>query len=262
LEEYEGGSIMARPRGSRKAQERQERIQQGAGRALGYVRVSTRLQAEEGHSLHGQEQRLREVCEREGIELVEVVVEVESGAKVRPGLTALQARIREGEARCIVYPKLDRLGRSLIDTAKLVEWACAEGVDLLSADEGWQVRGGEKADKMLPFRLAMAEVELQRIRERTKEGLAAAKSKGVQLGSGQRLQAADPVTVRAVELLRLGATYAAIAEALNAEGHRTARGGAFHVGPVYKLLRRVAPELVDARAEGNRVGDGLAAAAL
>jgi site-specific DNA recombinase len=249
---------MARPRGSRKQQERLALLARGNGKALGYVRVSTEQQAEGGHSLDGQKDRLRVAADREGLELLDIIVEVESSMKKRPGLEALQERIRAGEAGCIVYPKLDRLGRSLIDTAKLVEWACTECVDLLSTDEGWQVRDGVKVDKMLPFRLAMAEVELQRIRERTREGLAAAKSKGVQLGTGKRTKAEDPAAVRAIALLRKGLTYAAIAAALNAEGFTTARGCAWAMGNTHAMLRRIAPDLVDARAEGNAVlGGGL-----
>lgn len=253
---------MARPRGSKREQQRQTLLALGNGKAIGYARVSTAEQGEHGHSLDGQRARLAEVCEREGLELVDVVVEVESSTKRRPGLESLQARVRSGEARCITYPKLDRLGRSLIDTAKLVEWACAECVDLLSADEGWQVRDGVKVDKMLPFRLAMAEVELQRIRERTREGLAAAKAKGVQLGAKQRTEADSPAATRAIELLNAGLSYAAIAQTLNDEGFVTARGCVWRMGTVHSMLRRLACELVDRRAEGNGCrGDGLAVTA-
>ena len=102
------------------------------------------------------------IAAREGFVLVDVVAEVESGAKERDGLADVQARVLAGEAQGIIFPKVDRLGRSMVHLLKVVDWAAKNRIDLLSADEGWQVRDGAKVDKMLPFRLAMAEVELER----------------------------------------------------------------------------------------------------
>lgn len=254
---------MARPRGSRKAQEREDRLALGRGRLAGYVRVSTLAQAEEGHSLSGQEARLREVCERNGFELAAIYSDVASGTKTdRDGLREAQEAVTRGEAEGLVFGKLDRITRSMRHGAALVEWARSEGYTLLSSDEGPMVTRGTLVNEALPFFLALAQVERERISRRTKEGLSAAKSQGVQLGTGRRLQAEDPAAVRAVELLHEGLTYQAIAAALNSEGHRTARGCAFHAGPVYGLLRRIAQADVDARAEGNvPVGAALAGAA-
>ena len=57
---------MPRPRGSRKQREQEARLATGRGRLVGYLRVSTEGQQNHGHSLAGQEQRLREACERAG----------------------------------------------------------------------------------------------------------------------------------------------------------------------------------------------------
>ncbi len=255
---------MARPRGSRKQRERDERLALGAGKLVGYVRVSTVGQAEEGHSLDGQAARLREACERQGFELVAVFSDVASGSKAdRDGLREAQEAVTRGEAEGLVFGKLDRVTRSMHHGAQLVEWARAEGHTLLSADEGPMVSRGALVNEALPFFLALAQVERERISRRTREGLAAARSKGVRTGPNEKLtKAEDPAAIRAVELLREGLTYAAIASTLNAEGLRTKRGCAWATGNTYTVLRRVAPELVDARAEGNgRLGGDLAAAA-
>src|SRR5664279_5171599 len=84
---------MARPRGTKVSNEQQARLATGAGKLIGYVRVSTTQQGTHGHSLDGQRTRLQEAAVREGFTLVDVVAEVESGAKERDGLAEVQARV-------------------------------------------------------------------------------------------------------------------------------------------------------------------------
>jgi DNA invertase Pin-like site-specific DNA recombinase len=247
---------MARPRGSKKLRAQVARRANGKGRMIGYIRVSTRAQGEHGHSLDGQRTRLEQVAAREGLELVDVVAEVESGAKEREALAEVQARIMAGEAQGIIFPKVDRLGRSLLHLLRIVEWAVAGGVDLLSADEGWQVRDGVKVDKMLPFRLAMAEVELERIRERTRDGLAAARAKGVKLG--RPAENVGDLAARAVRLRRRGVTLQEIADRFNGEGHRTGRGALFLPVTVFRMVNRECPA---ANPEGGYQGKAVGAAA-
>jgi len=231
---------MARPRGTTRQREQQVRKLNGAaGKLIGYIRVSTSGQAENGHSLDGQRDRLQATAEREGFTLVDVVCDVASGSKQRDGLDNLQDRILAGEAQGIITPKIDRLGRSQVHLLHFVAWCTEHTVDLLTADEGWQVRDGKQVDKMLPFRLAMAQVELERIRERTRDGLAAAKAKGIKLG--QPALNVGPLADRATELRRQGMTWQAIADLFNAEGHRTARGAEFRSTTIARMIDRVDP---------------------
>lgn len=249
---------MARPRGSKKAQEREARLAMGAGKLVGYIRVSTEGQAEGGHSLAGQEARLREACERSGFELVAVMSDVASGTKTdRDGLAEAQAAVLAGDAEGLVFAKLDRVTRSMMHGAHLVDWARVGGYTLLSADEGVMVRRGDLVNEALPFFLALAQVERERISRRTKEGLAAARSKGVRLGNAIRTEASDPAAIRARELRSQGWPIAKVAETLNAEGHRTARGNLWASGNTYTLLKRTAPEVLpEGAAPGNRLAGG------
>jgi len=217
----------------------------GRGRLVGYIRVSTEGQQNHGHSLAGQEQRLREACERAGFELAAMRQDVASGSKAdRDGLTEAQALVEAGQAEGLVFAKFDRVTRSMLHGAALVEWARGQGYTLLSADEGAMVTQGRLTNEALPFFQALAQVERERISRRTREGLAAAKARGVTLGSRIRTQATDPAAVRAVQLRRAGQTIAAIAVTLNAEGYRTARGCKWASGNTYTLLRRVAPDVL------------------
>jgi DNA invertase Pin-like site-specific DNA recombinase len=246
---------MARPRGTRKDRERQARLLNGAGRFLGYIRVSTADQGANGHSLAGQVTRLEEAAAREGVDLVDVVQDVESGAKQRDGLEEVWQRVLDGEAEGVLLPKLDRLGRSQLHLASLVEQACDRGISLLSSDEGWHVCRGELRNEALPFLIALARVERERISRRTKEGLAAARTEGVTLGR-------PPLNVdlqeRATDLRRRGESLQAIADRFNAEGHRTATGAEFKPTTVWRMVNRMDPE---ANPEGGYRGKDLAVVA-
>ena len=257
---------MARPRGTGKRQQMELRLEQSAGRMIGYVRVSTKDQGDNGHSLDGQRTRLREVADREGFELVEIVTEVESGAhEDRKGLADVQRRVLSGEARGIIFPKVDRLGRSLPHLWRIVEWATKNRVDLFSADEGWQMRDGAKVDRFLGFRLDIAEFELEQIRERTRQGLAAAKAKGIKLGR-PRADLGD-LPERATEMRRGGMTLQKIADTFNAEGiappqkgrggRSRAEGKPWTTGTVYYLVNRTDPS---ANPAGGYSGKALAVA--
>lgn len=246
---------MARPRGSKKQREQQARLATGGGRFIGYIRVSTADQEENGHSLAGQVARLQEAAAREGVELLDVVQDVKSGAKQRDGLDEVWARVLAGEAEGILTPKIDRLGRSQLHLASLVEDARRRGISILTSDEGWQVRRGALVNETLPFLIALAQVERERISRRTKEGLAAAKSKGKRLGrKPENVELAD----RAAELRRQGLTLQAIADLFNAEGHLTARGAYYAAATVYTMIQRADPA---ANPVGGHPGKALGAVA-
>lgn len=84
---------------------------------------------------------------------------------------------------------------------------------------------------------AAAELERDLISERTRDGLAAARAKGVKLGGPRSLP--DDVAQRITELRQDGATLTGIADRLNSEGVPTARGGArWYPATVRAVLHR------------------------
>jgi DNA invertase Pin-like site-specific DNA recombinase len=101
----------------------------GSGdRVVGYVRVSTDDQGANGAGLEAQRQAVRSECERRGWELLRFEEDVLSGKTLRrPGLEAALAACRSGEAAGIVVAKLDRLSRSIVDFARLLEEARKKG---------------------------------------------------------------------------------------------------------------------------------------
>lgn len=143
---------------------------------VGYVRVSTAEQGRSGLGLEAQTAAIRKYVDEAGGRLVELVVEQDSGDNDdRPELgRALALVVRLGAT--LVVHKLDRLARSV-----------AKGAAVLR-DPNVKVRVADspEASKLeLHLRLALAEEERRLIAERTAAALAAAKARGVKLGSSR-----------------------------------------------------------------------------
>jgi DNA invertase Pin-like site-specific DNA recombinase len=219
------------------------------GRAIAYYRVSTQRQGRSGLGLEAQKAAVARFAEAEGLDILGEHVEVETGK----GADALGHRPRLAEAltaarkaKCpVLVAKLDRLSRDVHFISGLMTHKVPFIVAELGAD----------ADPfMLHLWAALAQKERELISRRTKEALAAKKAAGARLGNPRALETIDrahaanraaadrhaanvlPI-VREIQASGLTTTRA-IAEALNARGVRTARGGAWHSSTVANLLRR------------------------
>jgi DNA invertase Pin-like site-specific DNA recombinase len=131
---------------------------------IGYARVSTQDQ-----QLHLQLDDLnRAGCER-------VFQEKVSSGKVRPQLQLLIDSLRTGDT--VVVWKLDRLGRSLKELITLINDFQQKGVGFRSLNDAIDTT---TAQGRLVFNLfaSLAEFERDLIRERTRAGLSAARSRG------------------------------------------------------------------------------------
>lgn len=110
----------------------------GGMRALGYVRVS-RVGGREGDSFLSpelQRQSIARVCEREGLELVEALEELDrsGGDADRPLWNAAIERVERGEVGAIVVWNLDRFSRSLVDALGALSRIEAAGGRLYSEE--------------------------------------------------------------------------------------------------------------------------------
>ena len=90
---------------------------------VGYCRVSTDRQADQGSSLEAQEAKVRAMATVQGATLAEVIVDGGESAKTlnRPGLKRLLSMVNRGEVQAVITPKLDRLTRSVKDLCQLLE---------------------------------------------------------------------------------------------------------------------------------------------
>ena len=140
-----------------------------------YCRVSTEEQTTENQRLI-----LVEYAERRGFNY-EVFEEVESTRNTRPLKQKLLERLRAMEFDGLLVLKLDRWARSLRELTLEIEEIHAKGVTFISLNDSIDM---SSATGMLQFQIlsAFAEFERNLISERTKEGLARARSQGKRLG--------------------------------------------------------------------------------
>ena len=106
--------------------------------AVGYVRVSTEGQAQDGISLEAQEAKIRAYCDLNGMELLHVYADRGlSGKRAdnRPELQEALAMIDSGQAGALVVYKLDRLARCTIDALEIAKSLDKRGASLHSLGE-------------------------------------------------------------------------------------------------------------------------------
>jgi DNA invertase Pin-like site-specific DNA recombinase len=195
-------------------------------RAFGYVSVSPYANGTAQAELLRQAELIRFACEERGLQLVGVVRDLDAGPGPdldRPGLRRVLERIAAGEASCLIVEGLDRLGTSASAVGALVRWLDVDGRRLVAADLDLdtQTETGKVAVRALA---AAGRLESRKLAERTRRGLAAARANGALAG---RPSVSDrPELHECIAEMRAdGMTLKAIADALNAEGTPTLRGG-------------------------------------
>jgi DNA invertase Pin-like site-specific DNA recombinase len=200
--------------------------------------------------IDAQRETLARFAATEGFEVAREFTEIETGKGAdaldrRPQLSAALAEARRRKC-AIAVAKLDRLSRDV----HFISGLMVHRVPFLVAELGADVD-----PFVLHLYAALAEKERRLISQRTKAALKAAKKRGVRLGNPQiaKAQTIGAARVKAEadrfaasvlpfirEAQRAGAkSLRAIADALNARGVHTARGGKWAATQVRDILRRV-----------------------
>lgn len=105
-----------------------------------------------------------------------------SGGNIeRPGLKKLMRDIERGKIDCVVFYKLDRLSRSLLDFVKLAEFFDQHSVTFVSITQQFSSTTA-MGRLILNILLSFAEFERAISAERVRDKIAAAKKKGKYLG--------------------------------------------------------------------------------
>ncbi len=223
-------------------------------KAIGYVRVSTAQQADNGESLHLQRSKIRAMAEVQGAESVEVIVDAGESAKSlrRPGMSQLLALVASGSVDTVIILKLDRLTRSVRTLADLLDTFDRNGVSLVSVGESLDT-GSAAGRLVLNIMTSVGQWEREAIGERTREALASMKARGLRIGNVPFGHALSPDGVSLVEcpeeqrlisiingLRSKGHSLRAIATELNRQGYSTRSGSAWRHQYVANIARAAA----------------------
>ena len=166
-------------------------------------------------------------CKDRGFTLIEVVGErrPSTGKSLdRPGLTYALDRLSSGVAKGLVVVELSRITSSVGELGDIIERLIRLGARFVSSADAFDTgdEGGHLAAALL---IGVSRWERNRISERTRNGLQAARMSG--RAAGRPAVADDPDLSKRIARMRAeGMTLQAIADRLNEEGVPTVRGGA------------------------------------
>lgn len=207
---------------------------------IAYYRVSTQQQGRSGLGLDAQRKTVLEFARSENLATIAEYTEVETGKGAdaldrRPELKRALKHAKRARAYVCVA-KLDRLSRDVAFIATLM----AQKVPFIVSSMGRNVD---------PFTLhiyaALAEQERRMISQRTKDGLAAAKARGVQLGNAKMIEDMQAATAERDEAMRdvlrpmIGMASRTIAIKLNDLGIGAPRGGTWSHTTVQRVMARL-----------------------
>jgi DNA invertase Pin-like site-specific DNA recombinase len=220
-------------------------------RVIGYVRVSTDEQADSGAGLAAQRAAILAEAQRRGWHLVEVIEDAGYSGKSlkRPGIAAALDALAHKRADTLVVAKLDRVSRSLLDFAGLMDRAAREHWALVALDVN--VDTTTPAGEMMANVLAtFAQFERRLIAQRTRDALAQKRLAGVRLGRPRTM--GDDVLHRIVAERAAGRSLTAIADGLTADGVPTVRGGPrWYASTVSKALGTAKRDALAVAARGT-----------
>jgi DNA invertase Pin-like site-specific DNA recombinase len=220
-------------------------------RAIGYVRVSTDEQANSRAGLEAQRAAILAEAKHRGWRLVEMIEDAGYSGRTlkRPGISEALEALRSKRADTLVVAKLDRLSRSMLDFASLMDRATKEHWALVALDlnvDTTTPAGEAMANVLATF----AQFERRLISQRTRDALAVKKAQGVRIGRPRSLS--PEIVARVVAERSTGSTLRAIADRLNADRVAGGQGAArWYPSSVRSVLLSVERERTRAELQGS-----------
>jgi len=217
--------------------------------AIGYCRVSTDDQSQEGCSIEHQAERFKGWCVAHGYHPHNLYIdEGLSGSSISPR-NGVREAVREAcEIHCpLVVLSLSRLSRSLLDTIAIIDQLQTSGGDLVSLTEPYDTTTAT-GKLLFRFTALLAEFERDQVSQRTREIMAFKRAAGEVLGqvpfgynidSDGKTLITDPEQVdivrRILELHDSGKSWRAIARHLNDLRIKSKKGSRWY-GNVVKRI--------------------------
>src|SRR5437868_4762407 len=153
-------------------------------RTIGYVRVSTDKQAEQGVSLEAQAEKIRAMALVHDTDLLDIIVDGGESAKSlqRPGMERLLKLVDGKNVQAVIVAKLDRLTRSVKDLCELLERFERRGMALISVAESLDT-GSAAGRLVINIMTAVSQWEREAIGERTRDAMSHKRSQGQRVGN-------------------------------------------------------------------------------
>ena len=220
-------------------------------KVVGYIRVSTDKQADEGVSLDAQRAKLTAYAVAMDLELVGIVEDAGLSAKSldRPGLRSALGMLESRKADALLVVKLDRLTRSVCDLGYLVKKYFATKYSLLSLSDSIDTRTAA-GRLVLNVLTSVAEWEREATAERTKEAMAHKKARGeftggnsapygyaVENGKLVQIESEQEVIRVAKDLQNAGLSRRETAKILDQKGIRSRSGKVFDATQIGRMQK-------------------------
>ena len=215
-----------------------------------YYRVSSLKQQASGLGIEAQREAVKNYLSNKEHEVVAEFTETESGRKSkRPELTSALKECRKQKA-CLLVARTDRLSRNVHFLSGLME----QKVEFVAADNP------HATNLTLHIMAAVAEEEARLISIRTKAALAAAKERGVKLGTHSKVlneeskrkadsfakSLSSSIKEAVIETFKMHkrTSYRSIADVFNRKGLKTDRGGKWHGNTIQRACERIGLEII------------------
>lgn len=183
---------------------------------IGYTRISTDKQ-----DLDKQRHLLLEYARKQRLVIDEFIeVEVSSRQNVSERrIDELQSKLKDGDI--LLVAELSRLGREMLQVLNIINDLSAKGVKITFVRQPELSTTGSYGKLLLAIYSYFAEAEREFISMRVRQGLAAARAKGVKLGrpkgSRNKKRVLDPYRDEILKYLRRGIDLASVRKLINPE---------------------------------------------
>ena len=229
-------------------------LEQKVVRAVGYIRVSTQEQAEEGYSLEAQQDLIRKHCEKEGKHLVTIYADKGISGKSTKDRIALEELLEEstqGVFDEVIVWKTSRLARNTLDLLQITKKLEENQVEVKSLSESYDL-GTSQGKLMMGVLGIIAEFERNVIVDNLKIGMNVRARQGLKNGGkllgyrseGRGRDSKLVIIPEEAQLVRLiykmyaeGKGYKAITTYINKLGYKTVRGNPFSTTGVKEILK-------------------------
>jgi DNA invertase Pin-like site-specific DNA recombinase len=181
---------------------------------IGYIRVS-----KDDQDLNKQRHLLLEYSQQQKL-LIDQFIEIEISSRKTQDqrrITELMDKLQTGDL--LLVAELSRLGRNMLETLNIIHELTQKGVKIVFIRQPELSTTGPHTQLLLAIYSYFAETEREFISIRTKQGLAAAKAQGKQLGrpkgSRNHDRPLDPYREQIEAYLQIGLSIAAIRKLIN-----------------------------------------------